>query len=67
MSGDADRSKKVADSQAAAASKDAPGVEFKPPLQPHRGVFVALFIAFAAWAGFLLVLYFRTVYPLRHR
>jgi hypothetical protein len=43
-----------------------PPIDFKPPLKPHKKLFIALFIVFAAWVILLLVLYFRTVYPARH-
>jgi hypothetical protein len=43
-----------------------PEIEFKPPLKPHKRLFIGLFIVLAAWVILLLVLYFRTVYPLRH-
>jgi hypothetical protein len=41
-------------------------VEFRPPLKPHRGVFIILCIVLAVWVGVLLVMYFKTVYPQRH-
>lgn len=44
-----------------------PQIDFKPPLKPHKKLFITLFIAFTAWVTFLLVLYVRTVYPMRHR
>ena len=43
-----------------------PGVEFKPPLKPHRGLFILLCVVLAVWVGVLLVMYFKTVYPERH-
>ena len=43
-----------------------PGVTFKPPLKPRRGLFVALLGVFAVWVGVLLTMYFVTVYPNRH-
>ncbi len=43
-----------------------PEIEFKPPLKPQKALFVGLFIVFALWVIFLLVLYFHTVYPTRH-
>jgi hypothetical protein len=42
-------------------------VVIKPSMKPHKRLFVGLFIAFGAWVVFLLVLYFQTVYPIRHR
>ena len=41
-------------------------VEFRPPMQPHKGLFIALCLVLAAWVGVLLWMYFKTVYPLRH-
>ena len=41
-------------------------VRFKPPLKPQRRLFIALLAVFGAWVVFLLALYFKTVYPLRH-
>ncbi len=37
-----------------------------PQLKPHPRLFKALFVIFALWLALLLVLYFWTVYPLRH-
>ena len=34
-----------------------------PPLQPRPTLFKVLCAAFALWVGFLVVLYFKTVYP----
>ena len=44
------------------AEDDAPVVEFKPPLRPRRGLFIALVAVFALWIGFLLFLYCKTEY-----
>ena len=44
-----------------------PGVAFKPPLKPRRGVFYALLGLFGVWVGLLLALYVVTVYPNRHQ
>jgi hypothetical protein len=41
-------------------------VEFKPPLRPHKGLFITLCVVLAVWVGFLLWMYFKTVYPVRH-
>jgi hypothetical protein len=41
-------------------------VDFKPPMRPHKGLFVTLCLVLAGWVGFLLWMYFKTVYPLRH-
>jgi hypothetical protein len=41
-------------------------VEFKPPMRPHKGLFIALCLVLVAWVGLLLWMYFKTVYPLRH-
>jgi hypothetical protein len=49
----------------AKSGRDEP-VQFKPPLKPHRGVFIGLCVAFAVWVGVLLALYLKTVYPMRH-
>ena len=38
----------------------------KPPLQPHKRLFVGLMIVFAIWVAVLLWLFFTTVWPLRH-
>ena len=37
-----------------------------PPLKPRPKVFWVLFCAWIVWAGVLLVLYFKTVYPYRN-
>jgi len=44
-----------------------PGVTFKPPLKPRRGLFYALLGLLGVWVGVLLSLYFLTVYPNRHQ
>lgn len=46
--------------------RSAEPIEFKPPLRPHRGLFVALCVAFAIWVGVLVGMYLKTVYPMRH-
>jgi len=46
----------------AAAEDESPAVQFKPPLKPRRGLFIALVALFALWFGFLLFLYFKTEY-----
>jgi hypothetical protein len=38
----------------------------KPPLKPHRKLFIFLCILFGLWACMLLTLFFTTVYPYRH-
>lgn len=43
-----------------------PAADFKPPLKPHKKTLIALLILFTAWVIFLLILYFKTTYPLRH-
>lgn len=43
-----------------------PPVEFKPPLKPQKRLLIALSVLFAAWVVFLLILYFKTTYPIRH-
>jgi len=43
-----------------------PLVEFKPPLKPQKRLLILLSVVFAAWVVFLLILYFKTTYPLRH-
>ena len=43
-----------------------PAVDFKPPLQPHKKTLILLSVLFTAWVIFLLILYFKTTYPLRH-
>ena len=67
MSGNVDRPKQSAARKVQENAQDSLEREFKPPLKPHRQLFIALLIAFGGWAIFLLVLYFRTIYPLRHR
>ena len=47
----------------AKSARDAAKVEFMPPLQPRKRLFVVLCVAFAVWTGLLVILYFRTVYP----
>jgi hypothetical protein len=37
------------------------------PLKPRPRLFVALCAIFALWVGALLLMYFKTVYPSRHR
>ena len=37
-----------------------------PPLTPRPKLLAGLLLAFALWLGALLVLYFQTVYPMRH-
>ena len=44
----------------------APPVKFKPPLKPQKRLLIALSVLFAAWVVFLLILYFKTTYPIRH-
>ena len=51
---------------AAKAAPAAIATEFKPPLKPHRGLFIGLLLIFAVWVGVLLYLFFATVWPLRH-
>jgi hypothetical protein len=52
--------------QGPAAAPQPAGVEFKPPMRPHKGLFITLCLVLAAWVGFLLWMYFKSVYPLRH-
>ena len=40
--------------------------EFKPALRPRKRLFVALCVIFGLWVIFLIALYFKTVYPMRH-
>jgi hypothetical protein len=68
MSGKA-RDKRDGGGRGGKVEQEAPtpaGVEFNPPLKPHRGVFILLCVVLAVWVGVLLVMYFRTVYPQRH-
>ena len=51
---------------AKAKSRREEPVEFKPPLKPHRGLFIGLCVAFAVWVGVLVGVYVKTVYPMRH-
>jgi len=48
------------------AGPSAAGEPFPPPLKPRRTMFFLLLLAFLAWVGLLLGLYFKTVYPMRH-
>jgi hypothetical protein len=41
-------------------------IDFKPPLAPQRRWLMVLSIIFALWVLFLIGLYVKTVYPLRH-
>ncbi len=43
-----------------------PAVDFNPPLKPHKKTLILLSVLFTAWVIFLLILYFKTTYPLRH-
>ena len=40
--------------------------ELSSPLRPRPKLFIFLLAIFVAWVIFLLVLYFKTVYPMRH-
>jgi hypothetical protein len=51
---------------AATPQADQADVPATPPLKPRRKLFVGLLLGFAAWIGALLLLYFQTVYPIRH-
>jgi hypothetical protein len=51
----------VTTSRADGLSADSP--VFLPPLRPRRGLLLATSAVLAAWLGFLLFLYFTTVYP----
>jgi hypothetical protein len=42
-------------------------VEFLPPLRPQPKLLIGLGVVLALWIAFLLVLYFTTVYPHRHK
>jgi len=37
-----------------------------PPLKPQKKLMIALAIALAIWVAWLIALYVRTVYPVRH-
>jgi hypothetical protein len=41
-------------------------IEFAPPLRPRPRLLIVLSVILALWVAFLLVLYFRTVYPYRN-
>jgi hypothetical protein len=47
-------------------SSDAGRIEFAAPLRPRPRLLIVLSVVLALWVAFLLVLYFRTVYPHRH-
>ena len=67
--GGGDKGGKVAEDASGKAQREeaAPeGVVFKPPMKPHRRVFILLCVILAVWVGVLLVMYFKTVYPQRH-
>ncbi len=49
-----------------ADAKSSPPVETPPPLQPRRGLFIALGVLLLAALGAMLWLYFTTVYASRH-
>jgi len=34
-----------------------------PPLKPHRGLFIGLLLAWVAWCGVMVAMYFTTVRP----
>jgi len=61
----AQQSVTYASPQAAAAESSTP-FEPKPPLEPHKRLFIGLMLIFAGWVGVLLWLFFTTVWPLRH-
>ena len=52
---------KPAGADAASSTDDS----FPPPLRPRKRLFAALCGVFVLWLGFLLFLYFTTVYPNR--
>ena len=71
-----DREKRHADqgsAQGQSAARPRPGGggatpapdPFPPQLRPRKGLFVALCAALLVWLGFMLVLYFTTIYPNR--
>jgi len=57
-----------AEDQGAAKGGAASGGGALRPLQvkPRKKLLVFLCVAFAAWIGVLLLIYFKMVYPLRH-
>src|SRR5581483_8063993 len=57
----ADRAKQNKPSPASPAE-----VQFAPPLRPQRKLYAIAWVVFLLWVAFLLALYFKTVYPLRH-
>lgn len=48
------------------SASDPPTIQFAPPLKPQRKLYIISWIVFVLWVAFLLILYFKTVYPLRH-
>ena len=60
-------SKKNRDRQANPPAAPPPGpITYTTALKPQRKALIVLSIIFAAWVAVLLVLYFTTVYPIRH-
>ena len=47
-------------------ANETPEIQFKPPLKPHKQLFITLAVVFAVWVIGLIILYCRTVYPMRH-
>jgi hypothetical protein len=45
---------------------DVAPIAFPPPLRPRPRLLMVLSVVLALWVAFLLVLYFRTVYPHRN-
>jgi hypothetical protein len=47
-------------------SSGGPGAAPPPPVRPRKAVFIVMCILFLAWIGVMLLIYFKTVYPIRH-
>lgn len=45
---------------------DVPVLPAPRPFVPQRGAFIGMCVLFAIWVGFLVTLYFTTIYPKRH-
>jgi hypothetical protein len=54
------------DPKGSAPRENPPIPDNTPPLKPHPKLFLTLLLIFLVWVGFLLGMYFTTVYPQRH-
>ncbi len=60
------RGKGTADAPPPSAKATQPAASPAAPLKPRRTLFITLGAAFILWVGYLLTMYFTTVYPYRH-